>query len=381
MLITFTHTSSVSEVAHWVCTSPVPVPAPTAPVPSAILAAFFSGLCCPSDVFGPMLSSTGNQWDPQFFHALSATSAGVDPLPLSLLGVCPRVPALRQYFSLLDPCVHQPPSAPCPSVGAFSVHPSSLAPPPGPPSRIPPTYTYPSVPGAPPPLPAPATLGLDHLGRPLTWKACLSGPNRDIWLDLSGAELLKLIRTTGSLKPCFRPTKKATYYNQVPGEKWKNNEIVRRVRGTGGGDRIQVEYSVATPTANLPTVKCILHATVSEDAFFGVIDITDFYLGSPMPFSEFLKLYTSDYRPALLDDLGITPFIQCDNTGKYFSMLRLSILSQAFPKPDFMLISSSCPISPNTVTTRHPPPLSFAMFLLRLPSVLLLMILGSSTGT
>jgi len=262
-----------------------------------------------------MLSSTGNQWDPQFFHALSATSAGVDPLPLSLLGVCPRVPALRQYFSLLDTGVHQPPSAPCPSVGAFSVHPSSLAPPPGPPSRIPPTYTYPSVPGAPPPLPAPATLGLDHLGRPLTWKACLSGPNRDIWLDLSGAELLKLIRTTGSLKPCFRPTKKATYYNQVPGEKWKNNEIVRRVRGTGGGDRIQVEYSVATPTANLPTVKCILHATVSEDSFFGVIDITDFYLGSPMPFSEFLKLYTSDYRPALLDDLGITPFIQCDNTG------------------------------------------------------------------
>jgi hypothetical protein len=180
------------------------------PVPSAFLAAFFFGLCCLSDVFGPMLSSTGTQWDPQFFHALSATSAGVDPLPLPLLGVCPRVPALRQYFSLLDHCVHQPPSAPCPSVGAFSAHPLSLSPPPGPPSRIPPTYTYPSVPGAPPPLPAPATLGLDHLGRPLTWKACLSGPNRDIWLDLSGAELIKLVRTTRSLQPCFRPTKKAT---------------------------------------------------------------------------------------------------------------------------------------------------------------------------
>ncbi len=149
-----------------------------------------------------------------------------------------------------------------------------------------------------------------------------------------------LVRTAGSLKPCFRPTKKATYYNQVPGEKWKNNEIVRRVRGTGGGDRIQVEYSVATPTANLPTVKCILHATVSEDSFFGVIDITDFYLGSPMPFSEFLKLYTSDYRPALLDDLGITPFIQCDNPVNLFSMLKLLILSQAFPKPDFMLTNS-----------------------------------------
>jgi hypothetical protein len=74
--------------------------------------------------------------------------------------------------------------------------------------RIPPTYTYPSVPGAPPTLPAPATLGLDHLGRPLTWKACFSGPNRDLWLDLSGAELLKLVRTTGSLKPLFAPPKR-----------------------------------------------------------------------------------------------------------------------------------------------------------------------------
>ena len=320
-----THTSSVPEVAHWVCNCPLPVPAipePLSPdfpgpIPSGLLAAFFSGPFCPSDLFASKSPHTGTSWDPTFFHALSAASAGVHTLPLPPFGVHPQIPALRQYFSLLDAFDVPPSPAPRPFAGAFSAHHSAF-PPPSTTSGIAPTYTYPPLPGALPPLPAPATLGLDHLGRPLTWKACLSGPNRDIWLDLSGAELLKLVRTTGSLKPCLRPTKQATYYNQVPGEKWKNNAIVRRVRGTGGGDRIQVDYSVATPTANLPTVKCILHATVSEDAFFGVIDITDFYLGSPMPSSEFLKLYTSDYRPALLDDLGITPFIQCDNTGKFF---------------------------------------------------------------
>ncbi len=145
-----THTSSVSEVAHWVYTSPLPVPAPTAPfsalsvpsalvpfpflakpipsssspefpghVPSAFLAAFFFGLCCSSAVFGPLLSSTGTQWDPQFFHALSATSAGVDPPTLPLLDVSSRVPALRQYISLLDHCSDRPPSAPCPYAGAL----------------------------------------------------------------------------------------------------------------------------------------------------------------------------------------------------------------------------------------------------------------------
>jgi hypothetical protein len=70
-----------------------------------------------------------------------------------------------------------------------------------------------------------------------------------------------------------------------------------------------------------PAVKCILHATVSEDSFFGVIDITDFYLGSPMPYPEFLKLYTQDYRPELLEELGITPYIQVDRTGIKKSIL------------------------------------------------------------
>ncbi len=59
------------------------------PVASTFLVTFFFGPCCPSDVFGPLLSSTGTQWDPQFFHALSATSAGVDPSPSSSLA-CTR---------------------------------------------------------------------------------------------------------------------------------------------------------------------------------------------------------------------------------------------------------------------------------------------------
>jgi hypothetical protein len=43
-----------------------------------------------------------------------------------------------------------------------------------------------------------------------------------------------------------------------------------------------------------------LHSFVQH---FGGIDLTDFYL-----FSEFLRLYTKDYRPELLNELGITPY-------------------------------------------------------------------------
>jgi hypothetical protein len=146
--------------------------------------------------------------------------------------------ALRQFFSLRD---FRPPLST--SAGAHGVVTTGPIPHR---SIPPPTYTYLDPPGTPPALPAPPTLGLDQHGRPLTWTSCLSGPNRDTWLDLSGAELVKLVRTTGTLAPCLKPSKKTTYYNEVPAEKWKRNQIVQRVRGTGGGDRIVVNYSVAS---------------------------------------------------------------------------------------------------------------------------------------
>ena len=77
---------------------------------------------------------------------------------------------------------------------------------------------------------------------------------------------------------------------------------------------VSLSPTLLPPLPLTSPVKCVFHATVSEDSSFGVIDITDFYLGSPMPSPEFLKLYTQDYRPELLDELGITPYIQVDST-------------------------------------------------------------------
>jgi hypothetical protein len=128
----------------------------------------------------------------------------------------------------------------------------------------------------------------------------------------------------------MKPTKTPTYYNQVPGEKWRKNAIVRCVRGTGGGDRITIIYSgVSTSTANLPTVKCTLHAVVSENASFG------FILVAPSPPPEFLKLPTSDYQSDLLDDLGITPYIQKDHTAIPFFYAQVNKTIPGFPQAGF----------------------------------------------
>jgi hypothetical protein len=49
---------------------------------------------------------------------------------------------------------------------------------------------------------------------------------------------------------------------------------------------------------------------VSEDASFGTLDVTDFYLGNDMPSPEFLIIHTSLFPPDVLTRLNITPFIQ-----------------------------------------------------------------------
>ena len=90
------HTSSVPEVAHWVCTLP-PHPVPVTPAPVAASAVppenVLSDFRAPnffldhtsSDVFGPSFSA-GDPWDryPAPFSALSATSAGDRDLPSPL---------------------------------------------------------------------------------------------------------------------------------------------------------------------------------------------------------------------------------------------------------------------------------------------------------
>ncbi len=62
------------------------------------------------------------------------------------------------------------------------------------------------------------------------------------------------------------------------------SDVDRRVRGTVCGDRLSVSCPVSTAVASTsPLVNCIFNAIVSEYAYFGTVDLTDFYLGTPNP--------------------------------------------------------------------------------------------------
>jgi hypothetical protein len=68
-----------------------------------------------------------------------------------------------------------------------------------------------------------------------------------------------------------------------------------RTRLTVGGDRVNYPHDCGTPTVDLLTVKLLLNSVISTPgAKFMTIDIKDFYLNTPMPRYEYMRLKLSD---------------------------------------------------------------------------------------
>jgi hypothetical protein len=146
-------------------------------------------------------------------------------------------------------------------------------------------------------------VNLDENGVPLTYARAMAGPDGTLWNEAAIEEFDRLIEKTGSMqfipaheKPADRS---ASYYNPRVRIKLKEGKIVRRVRGTVGGDRIDYPGAVSANAAELTTIKLLLNAVVSENAHFITADITDFYLGTPLPRTEYIRISLSQIPEAI----------------------------------------------------------------------------------
>ena len=64
-----------------------------------------------------------------------------------------------------------------------------------------------------------------------------------------------------------------------------------RSRLTVGGDRITCLYDVSTPTSDLPTIKMLWNSVLSTPgAKYFTLDISNFYLGTPMDRPEYMRI-------------------------------------------------------------------------------------------
>jgi hypothetical protein len=69
-----------------------------------------------------------------------------------------------------------------------------------------------------------------------------------------------------------------------------------RVRLTVGGDKLDNSGKVATSTADITTFKILISSTLStEDAAMMMVDIKNYYLGTPLPRFEYMKMLLSRF--------------------------------------------------------------------------------------
>jgi hypothetical protein len=128
---------------------------------------------------------------------------------------------------------------------------------------------------------------------PITYRSCITGPDSDAWIEAAAVEFDRLLTLTNTMVfvPKLPRGRTAAYYNpQVKIKGGPNGEVIRRVRGTIGGDKVDYPGIVSSSTAALQTVKLLLNAVVSEDASWCTADITDFYLGTPLPRKEYMRI-------------------------------------------------------------------------------------------
>jgi hypothetical protein len=75
-----------------------------------------------------------------------------------------------------------------------------------------------------------------------------------------------------------------------------------RVSLLAGGDRLDYFGDVATSTADISTFKILINSTLSTaDAVMMMMDIKNYYLGTPIPRVEYMKMLVSRFREDIVD--------------------------------------------------------------------------------
>jgi hypothetical protein len=181
-------------------------------------------------------------------------------------------------------------------------------------------------------------LNLNSDGTTITYKKSHQGVNRNHWKQADSEEMERLFRS-GTLRPIhfseIPADKHATYVNPVCSEKIKDDGSLKlRTRATIGGDRIDYPYSTTAITAELESIKILLNAMISDNAAFSTVDLEDFYLGTPLPYPEYIRIPVTFIPKKILQFYVLEPFLlkgalYCMVLKTHYGLPQAGALSQA----------------------------------------------------
>ncbi len=158
-------------------------------------------------------------------------------------------------------------------------------------------------------------LNLDDDGKPLTNRTALKSIHRHSWL-VEHANEIKNLMDTGTIIPrkqADQPRdrwKDTKYYNpQVKEKLADDSSVIRRVRGTFGGNNLDYPFATSSPVADRVLINIHQQSVLAdrkrtkEDWRYMCADFKNYYLGSKLPRSEWLRISTKYMNKDLLDTL------------------------------------------------------------------------------
>ncbi len=152
-------------------------------------------------------------------------------------------------------------------------------------------------------------LNLNPDGSAINYRKSHTGPHSHHWIQANAEEMERLF-TSGTIQPIYFEDipidTVVTYVNSVCSEKLNDDETLKlRTRVTIGGDKIDYPYDKSAVTANMKALKPLISAMISENANWSTIDISDFYLGTPLPQPEHIRIQRALMPTAVIKFYGL----------------------------------------------------------------------------
>jgi hypothetical protein len=153
-------------------------------------------------------------------------------------------------------------------------------------------------------------------GKEMEYSALMKDPRfQPLWTRGFGNECGRLfqgIRDIPGTDICFFiklkniPNDRKITYGKIVCDYKPHKKEKKHVRLTVRGDRLNYSGNVATSTADITTFKILINSTLStEDAAMMMMDIKNYYLGTPMTQFEYMKMLLSRFPEEIIQKCNL----------------------------------------------------------------------------
>jgi hypothetical protein len=153
-------------------------------------------------------------------------------------------------------------------------------------------------------------------GKEMEYSALMKDPRlQPLWTRGFGKErgrLFQGIRDIPGTDTCFFidlkniPNDRKITYGKIVCDYKPHKQEKERVRLTVGGDRLEYSGHVATTTADIKAFKILINSTLStKEAAMIVMDIKSYYIGTPLPRFEYMKMLLSRFPEEIIQKYNL----------------------------------------------------------------------------